>query len=147
MPIHFLRASFLYIFIRFRVHPDLALRGKNIRIYHDFVQGQGNPPECHWFAVHDQACRVMDVAIPPMETDMYPKYARLGNAVSSRCVSPSGVELHFCIVISCQVYYDVMTLPRGWRYQRQQCHGVVLCTTETTLKFGIFLLINCMGEK
>ena len=36
--------------------------GKNIRIYHDFVQGQGNPPECQRFAVHDEACRVVDVA-------------------------------------------------------------------------------------
>ena len=33
-----------------------------IRIYHDFVQGQGNPPECQRFAVHDEACRVVDVA-------------------------------------------------------------------------------------
>ena len=37
------------------------LRG-NKRIYHDFVQGQGNPPECQRFAVHDKACRVVDVA-------------------------------------------------------------------------------------
>ena len=35
---------------------------KIIRIYHDFVQGQGNPPECRRFAVHDEACRVVDVA-------------------------------------------------------------------------------------
>ena len=27
-----------------------------MRIYHDFVQGQGNPPECQRFAVHDKAC-------------------------------------------------------------------------------------------
>ena len=33
-----------------------------IRIYHDFVQGQGNPPECQRFVVHDEACRVVDVA-------------------------------------------------------------------------------------
>ena len=33
-----------------------------IRIYHDFVQGQGNPPECQRFAVHDEACGVVDVA-------------------------------------------------------------------------------------
>ena len=33
-----------------------------IRIYHGFVQGQGNPPECQRFAVHDEACRVVDVA-------------------------------------------------------------------------------------
>ena len=33
-----------------------------IRIYHDFVQGQGNPSECQRFAVHDEACRVVDVA-------------------------------------------------------------------------------------
>ena len=33
-----------------------------IRIYHDFVQGQGNPPECQRFAVLDEACRVVDVA-------------------------------------------------------------------------------------
>ena len=33
-----------------------------IRIYRDFVQGQGNPPECQRFAVHDEACRVADVA-------------------------------------------------------------------------------------
>ena len=31
-------------------------------IHHDFVQGQGNPPECQRFAVHDEACRVLDVA-------------------------------------------------------------------------------------
>ena len=35
---------------------------RTIRIYHDFVQGQGNPPECRRFAVHDEACRVVDVA-------------------------------------------------------------------------------------
>ena len=34
------------------------------RIYHHFVQGQGNPPECQRFAVHDEACQVMDVAYP-----------------------------------------------------------------------------------
>ena len=32
------------------------------RIYHNFVQGQGNPPECQRFAVHDEACRVVEVA-------------------------------------------------------------------------------------
>ena len=32
------------------------------RIYHHFVQGQGNPPECQRFAVHDEACRVVEVA-------------------------------------------------------------------------------------
>ena len=37
-------------------------RRRTIRIYHDFVQGQGNPPECQRFAVHDEACRVVDVA-------------------------------------------------------------------------------------
>ena len=26
------------------------------RIYHHFVQGQGNPSECQRFAVHDEAC-------------------------------------------------------------------------------------------
>ena len=35
---------------------------RTIRIYHDFVQGQGNPPECQRFAVQDEACRVVDVA-------------------------------------------------------------------------------------
>ena len=33
-----------------------------IRIYHDFVQGQGNPPECPRFVVHDKAFRVVDIA-------------------------------------------------------------------------------------
>ena len=33
-----------------------------IQIYHDFVQGQGNPPECQRFAVQDKACQVVDVA-------------------------------------------------------------------------------------
>ena len=37
-------------------------RRRTIRIYHAFVQGQGNPPECQRFAVHDEACRVVDVA-------------------------------------------------------------------------------------
>ena len=32
------------------------------RIYHHFVQGQGNPPECQRFAVHDEACLVLEVA-------------------------------------------------------------------------------------
>ena len=32
------------------------------RIYHDFEQGQGNPPECQRFEVHNEACRVMEVA-------------------------------------------------------------------------------------
>ena len=36
--------------------------GKTNRIYHHFVQGQGNPPECQRFAVHDEACRVVEVA-------------------------------------------------------------------------------------
>ena len=36
--------------------------GGTIRIYHNFVQGQGYPPECQRFAVHDEACRVVDVA-------------------------------------------------------------------------------------
>ena len=40
----------------------LTLQGGTIRIYHDFVQGQGNPPECQRFVVHDEACRVVDVA-------------------------------------------------------------------------------------
>ena len=40
----------------------VAILGKTIRIYHDFVQGQGNPPQCQRFAVHDEACRVVDVA-------------------------------------------------------------------------------------
>ena len=48
------------------------------RIYHDFVQWQGNPPECQRFAVHDEACRVVEVAFLPLETDLYPKFARLG---------------------------------------------------------------------
>ena len=33
-----------------------------IRIYHDCVQRQGNAPECQRFVVHDEACRVLDVA-------------------------------------------------------------------------------------
>ena len=37
-------------------------RCQTIRIYHDFVQEQGNPLECQRFAVHDEACRVVDVA-------------------------------------------------------------------------------------
>ena len=41
---------------------SLSLTVQNIRIYHDFVQGQGNPPQCQRFAVHDEACRVVDVA-------------------------------------------------------------------------------------
>ena len=41
---------------------DVRVGGWIIRIYHDFVQGQGNPPECQRFAVHDEACRVVDVA-------------------------------------------------------------------------------------
>ena len=32
---------------------------KVIRIYRDFVQGQGNPPECQRFAVHDEACKYL----------------------------------------------------------------------------------------
>ena len=35
---------------------------KNNRIYHHFVQGQGNPPKCQKFAVHNEAYRVMEVA-------------------------------------------------------------------------------------
>ena len=41
---------------------DKMSESKTIRIYHDFVQGQGNPPECQRFAVHDEACRVVDYA-------------------------------------------------------------------------------------
>ena len=37
-----------------------ALEGIN-RIYHHFVQGQGNPPKCQRFAVHNEACRVVEV--------------------------------------------------------------------------------------
>ena len=32
--------------------------GRRKIIYHDFVQGQGNPSECQRFAVHDEACRL-----------------------------------------------------------------------------------------
>ena len=32
------------------------------RIYHHFVQGQENPPECQRFAVHDKAYWVVEVA-------------------------------------------------------------------------------------
>ena len=35
---------------------------KVIKIYHDFVHGQGNPPECQRSTVMDETCRVMDVA-------------------------------------------------------------------------------------
>ena len=35
---------------------------ETIRIYHNSVQGQGNPTECQRFAVHNEACRVVDVA-------------------------------------------------------------------------------------
>ena len=31
-------------------------------IYHHFVQGEGNPPECQRFAFQDETCRVVDVA-------------------------------------------------------------------------------------
>ena len=34
---------------------------RTIRIYHDFVQGQRNPPKCQRFAVQDEACQVVDV--------------------------------------------------------------------------------------
>ena len=34
---------------------------QTIKIYRNFVQGQGNPPECQRFAVHIDACRVVDV--------------------------------------------------------------------------------------
>ena len=37
-------------------------RQQTNRIYHHFVQGQGNPPECQRFAVHDEACLFVDVA-------------------------------------------------------------------------------------
>ena len=36
--------------------------GIQVSSYHHFVQGQGIPPECQRFAVHDEACRVVDVA-------------------------------------------------------------------------------------
>ena len=36
--------------------------GRRKIIYHDFVQGQENPSECQRFAVHDEACRVVEVA-------------------------------------------------------------------------------------
>ena len=36
--------------------PTILQRGI-IRIYHDYVQGQGNPPKCQRFVVHDEACR------------------------------------------------------------------------------------------
>ena len=32
------------------------------RFYHHFVQGQENPPECQRFAVHNEACQVVEVA-------------------------------------------------------------------------------------
>ena len=37
-------------------------QSETIRIYHDFVQGQGNLTWCQRFAVHNQACWDMDVA-------------------------------------------------------------------------------------
>ena len=42
--------------------PHFYERQGTIRINHDFIQGQGNPPESQRFAVHDKACRVVDVA-------------------------------------------------------------------------------------
>ena len=53
-----------------------------------------------------------------------------GNVVSSQCVSPSGVRQHFCTDNSRQVYHDVMTLPRGWRYHRVK---TMLCTTISVM--------------
>ena len=50
--------TFLYIFMQLLYNFIL----KNIRIYHDFVHGQRNPPKCKRFAVHGEACGVMDVA-------------------------------------------------------------------------------------
>ena len=35
---------------------------RTIRIYRDFVQGQENPVECQRLTVHDEACRVVDIA-------------------------------------------------------------------------------------
>ena len=37
-------------------------QGKTIKSYHDFLQRQGNPPECQIFAVQDEACRVFNDA-------------------------------------------------------------------------------------
>ena len=37
-------------------------RCRTNRIYHHFVQGHGNPPECQRFVVHDEACPVVEVA-------------------------------------------------------------------------------------
>ena len=41
---------------------DTGILLRNKRIYHDFVKGQGNPPECQRFEVYDEACRVVEVA-------------------------------------------------------------------------------------
>ena len=45
-----------------QVNYSLFNKRKINRIYHHFVQGQENPPECQRFAVHDEACRVVEVA-------------------------------------------------------------------------------------
>ena len=59
----------------------------------------------------------------------------------------SGLRQHFCTVISPQVYYDVMTLARGWHYHREGCHGVVLCTTKSDVKIGLFIRNKRHGRK
>ena len=40
----------------------MSLLSRINRIDHHFVQGQGDPPECKRFAIHDEACRVVEVA-------------------------------------------------------------------------------------
>ena len=45
---------------------------------------------------------------------------------------------HFCTVIPRQVYYDLMALQIAWRCHSERCHGIVLCTTKTTLKSGFW---------
>ena len=42
-----------------------------IRIYHDFVQGQGNPPECQRFAVHDKASLWISLSLYEVVVDYF----------------------------------------------------------------------------
>ena len=57
-----------------------------------------------------------------------------------------GNKTTFCTVTLCQVYYDVIALPIAWPYHRQRRHGVLLWTTETTLKLCLLWKLKGVGK-
>ena len=53
---------------------------------------------------------------------------------------------HSCIAFSRQVYSDVRSFPIAWRYHRERCHDIVLCTTLIMFKSDCLWKIKGVEE-